>query len=391
MGASTGTTGRLWPIFIGGFLGPFGGQLTTTMLPELARDFDTTVEATSITITAYLVPFALFMVVSGTIAERVGRRRTVRAAFILYAATSIACALAPNLEFFTAARALQGVGNAFITPVLAAAITEAVPPSQLGGALGMLGSVQAAGQALAPLAGGLAAAVRWEIAFLVVAVSASVLVFLPPPDSTQEFTGSTADRWKALANRQLVLAAFLAMLSFLVSMGLMLLTALYARDVLGVGPTAAGLMVAAFGIAGLASGRAGGRLMDRFGRVPVGAAGFLLLAMGPVLVAATAGLPRGLGITVAVFGVALAGVSVTTARALTQTLAVTSAPTNRSGASSIALACQFTGSSLAPVVFMPVYSAGLPGLALLLVGVPGVLGALILAVVWLRTGRAATP
>lgn len=351
------------------------------MLPELAAAFDTDLAAASWALTAYMIPFALLMIVSGTVAERVGRRLTVRLAYLLYAISTLLCLLAPNLEVFLFARVLQGTANAFITPVLAGAITEAVPPQRLGRSIGLLGSIQAAGQALAPLAGGAAAAFRWESAFVLVALSAAVLFFVPPPNSTVPPPASSAERWKALLNPQLLLSAVLAMLSFLTGMALMLVGALFARDTVGVSSTVAGLMVAAFGIAGLLGGRAAGQLLDRFGRLQIGIIAFVLLGCGPIIVSLTAGLSPVFGAIVGAAGLALSGVSSTAVRALTQMLALTSAPANRAGASSISQAAQFGGSAIAPFLFMPIYAAGHGVLALMLAAVPAGIAALILVIV----------
>ena len=73
-------------------------------------------------ITAYLVPFAALQLVSGTIGERLGITRTVRIAYVAYAALSVLAAFAPSIEVFIGARALQGAANAFLTPLLLAAL-----------------------------------------------------------------------------------------------------------------------------------------------------------------------------------------------------------------------------------------------------------------------------
>ena len=78
-------------------------------------------------ITAYLVPFAALQLVSGTIGERVGIARTVRVAYVAYAALSVLAAFAPSIEVFVAARALQGAANAFLTPLLLAAVAASSP------------------------------------------------------------------------------------------------------------------------------------------------------------------------------------------------------------------------------------------------------------------------
>ena len=146
-------------LYLGAFLGPFGGGLTAAMLPELGAGFGVPTATASVSITAYLLPFAGVMLVSGTLGDRWGRGRTVVAGYALYVVASLACVLAVSWPVFLAGRALQGVANAFTTPVLLAALAAAVEPDRLGRALGWFGSLQAAGQTSAPLFGGLAAEV----------------------------------------------------------------------------------------------------------------------------------------------------------------------------------------------------------------------------------------
>ena len=95
--------------------------------------------------------------------------------YAVYVLASVACVLAGTLALFLAARALQGVANAFTTPLLLAALGATVPPDRLGRALGWFGSLQAAGQTSAPLVGGLAAELDWRLAFVGVALVAGLL------------------------------------------------------------------------------------------------------------------------------------------------------------------------------------------------------------------------
>jgi MFS family permease len=67
------------PLYLGGFLGPFGGAVLAVLIPELRDAFHATTDQVALAVPAYLVPFALLQVVSGTIGERIGRRRAVRA------------------------------------------------------------------------------------------------------------------------------------------------------------------------------------------------------------------------------------------------------------------------------------------------------------------------
>ena len=170
------------PLHLGGFIGPFGGAVLAVLVPELRDAFDATTAQIALAVPAYLVPFALLQVVSGTLGERLGRRRTVQAAYLAYALASVATALAPTIGVFLVGRAFQGVANAFTTPLLMAALADVVPRERLGRSIGTFAGVQAAGISFAPLLGGLAAEVSWRLAFFAPAVVSLALMLVPPKD-----------------------------------------------------------------------------------------------------------------------------------------------------------------------------------------------------------------
>lgn len=338
---------RTWPLYVGGFLGPFGGAMVTPMLPELRDGLDTTLEVAAANLTVYLVPFAALMVVSGTLAERWGRRRTVQAAYVAYAAASLLCALAPQVPLFMAGRALQGAANAFTTPVLLAALSDLSAPERLGRVLGRFGSIQAAGLTFAPVIGGLAAAVDWRWAFWVTLLTALALATVPPADAARPASGAAA--WRSLRNSRLAFACTIAALAYLTTIGITMLSALLAADRFGLSPGARGLVVASFGVAGLLAGGVTGRQLDRVGVRRFGLLAYLSLAAGAVL----AGLSPVL--VVLVLALALSGVAGLASRVAVNSLAVLSTPGNRGGAASVMLACQFLGGALAPVPLIPIY------------------------------------
>src|SRR4051794_22411675 len=148
-------------LYAGGFLGPFGGAILAVLIPQLRDAFGATTSQVTFAITAYLVPFAAFQLVSGTIGERVGIARTVRAAYVGYAAFSVLAAFAPSIEVFIGARALQGAANAFLTPLLLAAVAASSPEGTVGRTVGTFAAVQTTALVAAPLIGGLAGGLFW--------------------------------------------------------------------------------------------------------------------------------------------------------------------------------------------------------------------------------------
>ncbi|GAB3722110.1 MFS transporter [Nocardiopsis nanhaiensis] len=340
---------RVWPLYVGGALGPYGSTMVTPIVHEVAEGLHTTPEIAAGAVTAYMVPFAGLMLVSGTLAERWGRRNTMRISLYVFVLACALCALAPSTELFMAARALQGATNAFTTPLLVAAITDSVPRQRLGRSLGWFAAFQACGQAFSPLISGAAAMADWRLAFAAPALCALVLALLPPDEESTGRRASGHASWASLVNRQLVLACVLAFLCYLAAVGLTVLSALRAGDEFGLGPGERGLVASAFGVAGLLIADSAGRLLDRLGPIRLGVLANTVLIVGVLLSA--------LGPTVGtmVAGIVGVGVAVTAMRATINTVAATSAPHNRGGAASLALAFQFFGGAIAPLVWVPLY------------------------------------
>lgn len=362
----------MWALFAGGFLGPFGGGITTTMLPEMAHGVHTSVDTVGLAITVYMVPFALVMLVSGSLAERWGRGRSLRVAYVVYVLASLGVAAAPTLGAVLAARGLQGVANAFTTPVLIAVLSDMLPARRLGRTLGVFGAYQAAGQAFSPFVGGLAADVGWRWGFVASAAVAAVLV-VTTPVTEGTGRGRAAPDPRSVLRPGVLVGSAAAAFAYLTSMGLTVLSALVATDVFGVGPTLRGLVVASYGVAGLLAGPAAGRLLDSVGVRAAGA----LLGLGMVVAAVVCGFSP--VVIVLVVGLLIGGAANTGVRATTALLAVRTSPDNRGGAASFVLAFQFIGAAIAPALWLPLYqSHGTPVLAL--AGIGALLAAVLLAV-----------
>src|SRR3712207_9265466 len=110
--------------------------MLVALIPNIAEGLDTSLGLVAASITAYMVPFAALQLVSGTIAARIGARRVVRAGYVLFGAAALACALAPEISTFLVARAVMGAANAFLSPILLAALSEVVAPAVLGRTVG---------------------------------------------------------------------------------------------------------------------------------------------------------------------------------------------------------------------------------------------------------------
>lgn len=336
-------------LYIGGFLGPFGGGVVVSMLPEIGADTGVSAGVAATTVTAYLGVFAVFMLFSGTLAARWGRLRTVRTAYVVYAVVSIAAALAPTFSLLIGARMLQGAGNAFTTPLLLAALAAITPRASLGRALGLFGAMQAAGQTTAPLVGGFAAEVNWRWAFVVLAGAAVVLAVIGLPDRLDDTETGPARLRDALHPRVLRIGV-VALLGFGALGGLGFLLAFRVEDDFGLSPAGRGALLTVFGLAGILTARSVGTLIDRIGAhraVLIGA------VAGGVLVVAAGTLGSLAVITVVWF---VAGIASQCVLVAANAAVLGDSGGNRGGAVSVVLAFRFGGAALAPAALTPLYA-----------------------------------
>jgi MFS family permease len=340
------------PLYVGGLMGPFGTTVILPMFPELRESFDASSSAVGLGFTIYLVPFAALLLVSGTLGERWGRRRTVRGAYLVYVAASVAVALAPTLWLFLAGRIVQGAANAFITPLLVSGLAEITPPERFGRAVGIYSSFQALGGVMAPLVGGITADIDWRWAFAGTAIAALCLAMFPPVGEPR--TDVAAPRLRPLVNRRMLLLGTAAFAAAAGPIGISVVVGVVARDELGVSGTAAGAILVTGALSAMVTGPLWGRLLDRWG---TRRAGIVATTGAALLVAVMAGADRPLSLAVTW---ALAGAFVGFVVVVLQTTAATSAPDNRGGALSFMLSFRFVGHGLGPVVWIPVVAWSAP-------------------------------
>ncbi len=147
---------RLIPIIVatGLFMENTDSTVIATSLPAIAADLHQDPIALKLALTAYLVSLAIFIPVSGWMADRHGARTVFRAALGVFMAGSLACAVAGSLEGFVAARFFQGMGGAMMVPVGRLLLLRSVPRSEIVSAMAWLTIPALIGPVLGPPLGG---------------------------------------------------------------------------------------------------------------------------------------------------------------------------------------------------------------------------------------------
>jgi EmrB/QacA subfamily drug resistance transporter len=162
--------------------------VVSTALPVIRVDLGATIEELEWTVNAYTLTFAVFLLTGAALGDRFGRKRMFMIGVGIFTAASAAAALAPSADWLIAARSVQGLGAAIVTPLTLTILSAAVPRDRRGMALGAWSGIAGLAVAMGPLVGGAVVdGISWQwIFWLNVPVG---LVLLPLATQLRESTG----------------------------------------------------------------------------------------------------------------------------------------------------------------------------------------------------------
>jgi MFS family permease len=134
----TGKTRTRWTFAITSialFMVVLDNLVVSTALPVIRTDLGATIEELEWTVNAYTLTFAVFLLTGAALGDRFGRRRMLIIGLTVFTGASAAAALAPSMEALIAARAVQGIGGAIVTPLTLTILSGAFPAERRGVAL----------------------------------------------------------------------------------------------------------------------------------------------------------------------------------------------------------------------------------------------------------------
>ena len=162
--------------------------IVNVALPSIQRELHASVSGLQWIVASYTLVLASLLMLSGSTADRIGRRKTFQAGLALFTAGSLLCSLAPSLGALIAFRMIQGVGGSMLNPVAMSIITNTFTErAERARAIGIWGGVVGLSMALGPVVGGaLVSSVGWRSIFWVnipVGLAAIVLTAVFVPES----------------------------------------------------------------------------------------------------------------------------------------------------------------------------------------------------------------
>ncbi|THK35674.1 DHA2 family efflux MFS transporter permease subunit [Ensifer sp. MPMI2T] len=167
------------------FMEQMDSTVISTSLPAIARDIGVGPITLKLALTSYMVALAIFIPLSGWMADRFGAKRIFRAAILVFIVGSVLCAISNSLIAFVLSRFLQGMGGAMMTPVARLVLVRGAPRSELVSAMALLTIPALVGPLAGPPLGGfITTYFSWHWIFLInvpVGIAGYVLsgIYLP--------------------------------------------------------------------------------------------------------------------------------------------------------------------------------------------------------------------
>lgn len=371
---------QLVPFHLGAAIGPMGGGVLAVLFAILLDAFAVDRATLSLAVPAYMLPYAGVQLISGSISDLTSRRSSLLLGFGGYGAATMLAAVSPTFGIYLVSQVLQGVLNAFTTPILMATLGDVVPRDRLGRSMGFFSSANLAGAMGGPLLAGAFGGINWRLSYVAIALITWGLMawyalwFRRHGHRVAQRVrrGTLSQNVRGIVGSlgwSVLLLASLAFFANAAMRGPSYLFAEYLRDIWGTGVGEAGIIVALYGFAGLLGGPGAGWLVDRVGP-------YRGIAVGSLGVGASLTL-MGLAPSPLIFGVGnfLLGLAGIVSWSALNTLAVRFSPENRGTVTSIFGSAKFLGQALAPLWFTPLYGRA----AASILFVAALLGMLVLA------------
>ena len=160
-------------------LGPISTDMYLPSLPAIGRLLNASVAEVQLTLSAYLVGFAISQIFYGPAADRYGRKPVLLLAVSLYCTASLACSIAPNIHAVIVLRVLQAMGAAGAIVIARAVVRDLYAGARAGRELSLMGAIMALAPVIAPLIGSVVQTLLgWRANFLIAGSVGALVVLL---------------------------------------------------------------------------------------------------------------------------------------------------------------------------------------------------------------------
>jgi len=179
-------------------LGPVAVDMYLPTFPEISRLLSASPATVQLTLSLYMVSYAVGQVIYGPLSDRYGRVPVLRAALVVFCVASLACALAPNIELLLTARVVQALGSSGAIVLARAIVRDLYSGARAGRELSLMGAIMSLAPVGAPMIGGaLQSAFGWRSHFVLqiaFGLLATFLVWRKLPETLRQRSGPLSPR-----------------------------------------------------------------------------------------------------------------------------------------------------------------------------------------------------
>jgi len=292
-----------------GFMVMANNWVVSPILPAIANDLGIPVTDAGLLITAYMIPFGLFQLVFGPLADRYGKRQIITASMIILSAATGLCSIGQALTDLAVYRALTGIFSACVMPISLALIGDIFPVEERQSAIGMFMGISFLGQGLSmAIGGGIAFFLNWRGVFGLYAVFSVLATLLlmtigrDIPSKKNPQSHFIRPYFTLLSHSQSIWTYLVVVLEGVLINGSFSYIGGFLDDQFKLNYLQIGLVMTAFGVMAVIGGRLSGNMAEKLGRRKV-----LLIGLASATAANTLLGSFGSNLVVTVCGVGLLG------------------------------------------------------------------------------------
>jgi len=274
-----------------GFIVMADNWVVSPILPAISENIGVAVERAGLLIAAYMIPFGIFQIVFGPLADRYGKKQVITFSIILFTVATGLCAVGFGLADLAIYRALTGIFAAAVMPISLALIGDIFPVEQRQGAIGTFMGISFLGQGLSMITGGaIAYFLNWRGVFAIYALLSVIpMVMLIKnykllPDTKHHDSKLFSPYLKLLADPSSLFTYLLVLLEGLFIIGSFSYLGAFIAATYHFNYLAIGTIMTAFGLMTVVGGRLSGKLAGKIGARKILTLGLIFATLADFLV-----------------------------------------------------------------------------------------------------------
>ncbi len=337
---------------LAGFTVMADNWVVSPLLPAISKSFGIAATSAGILITAYMIPFGIFQLVFGPLADRYGKKQVITGAMMLFTVGTGLCAAGDSLGNLALYRALAGVFAASVMPISLALIGDLVPMQERQAAIGSFMGISFLGQGISMAIGGtMAYLISWRGAFVLYAILAILSAILlitagrKIPSTKNPNSEFLAPYLRLLTRKNSLFTYLIIFFEGLLIIGSFSFIGAFISSSYHYNYLLIGLIATGFGIMTVIGGRLSGKVASRIGKKRMLLSGLVLATIADVVLFSAGDV---LGTLIA--AVALLGLGFIFAHSTLLTIATEFAQKARGIAMSLVAACFMGGGGIGTAI-----------------------------------------